>query len=119
MEYNVLNEPWMLVRYLDGTAKRIGIKQAFEDAKLIREVLPPVMYGNRQYFAAFTNIHLLAVITMAAHYKPHNRFAAKRMDVWESQLRDGLDIQVILDYLDTYEDRFDIFFRRHTHSCKI
>lgn len=113
MNYNVLNEPWMLVRYINGTVKYIGVRQAFIDASDIREVLPPVMYGNKQYFAAFANLHFLAVITMAAHYKPHNRFAAKRMDVWENQLRDGLDVQVILDYLDTYEDRFDIFSETH------
>lgn len=113
MTYNILYEPWMLVRYLDGTAKRIGVKQAFKDAKLIREVLPPVMYGNKQYFAAFTNIHLLAVIAMAANFKPANRFAAKSQDVWEDQLSDGMDLQTILDYLDTYAERFDIFSATH------
>lgn len=113
MTYNILYEPWMLVRYLDGTAKRIGVKQAFEDAKLIREVLPPVMYGNKQYFAAFTNLHLLAVIAMAANYKPSNRFAAKRQDIWDDQLQEGLDTATILDYLDTYQERFDIFSDTH------
>ena len=109
MHYNILHEPWLLVRYLDGTARRIGVRQAFVDAHKIREVLPPIMYSKKQFFAAFANIHLLAVITMAANYKPENRFAAKRYDIWEKQLAEGLDVKTILDYLDKYEDRFDIF----------
>lgn len=113
MNYNILYEPWLLVRYIDGTTKRIGVRQAFVDAKNIREVLPPVMYGNKQFFVAFTNLHLLAVIAMAANYKPGNKFAAKRQDVWDDQLHDGMDIQTILDYLDTYEDRFNIFSETH------
>ncbi len=113
MTYNVIDKDWILVRYLDGTSKYIGIRQAFCDAKIIKEIMPPVICGQRQYTVEFAQLVLLSTIVMAAYYKPHNRFAAKKDNYREVQLASGLNLQVIMDYLDEWYDRFDLFDEKH------
>lgn len=38
MNFNIITEPWIPVRYLDGSFKELGVKEVFEQAHLIEKI---------------------------------------------------------------------------------
>ena len=111
--YNILNEPWIRVKYIDGTIDEIGVRKAFKDAKQIEKILPPVFRRNEIDYFCYTITKLLSTIVMSAYYKKETNFASKNRLYLEDLYKNGIYSDVLRDYLDKYEDRFDILSETH------
>lgn len=95
--FSLLTAPWIPVRWQDGRAGEVAIREAFDRSDEIRELdgeLPTQVF-------AVTRL-LLAILS---------RVGADDLDpdAWVRWWRDGLPLDDIRDYLDEFADRFDLF----------
>ncbi|WP_036666540.1 type I-E CRISPR-associated protein Cse1/CasA [Paludibacterium yongneupense] len=98
--YNLLDEPWLPVRYADGQVKDIGLLQLFADAKQISalaETAPPSLIALYR---------LLLVITHRAFTHKFGTWSARDMARY---YREGLPVDAIHDYLERWRERFYVF----------
>lgn len=113
MEYNLLTQSWIRVRYLDGTVSKIGIRQALKDASLISGILSPVFRHEAISIYEVPVYKLLSTIVMSAYYKPETKFASKNLRYLETLKTEGLYSKVVEKYLDSFGSRFDIYSEQH------
>lgn len=106
---NVINDNWLFVRYLDDEVKQISVRQAFIDADKIQNIETPVFHNTKVYIYDVPVIQLLATIVLAVYFKPENNFVAHDKGFCKKLMKNGWDLQVILDYLDHWQDRFNLF----------
>ena len=107
---NVINDNWLFVRYLDDTVRQISIRQAFIDAEQIKNIETPVFHGTPVKLYEVSVMQFLAVIVLAAYFKPENGFRAKAKFF---NLSSEWDTDLILKYLDQWETRFELFDEKY------
>jgi CRISPR system Cascade subunit CasA len=98
--YNLLDEPWLPVRYADGQVKEVGLLQLFADANRISalaETAPPSLIALYR---------LLLAITHRAFTHRFGRWAARDM---ARCYREGLPVDAIHKYLEHWRERFYVF----------
>lgn len=110
--YNLVSEPWIPVKMLSGESRKIGLKELVQNASSIAKLEPPVFRGEFCWIYEFCLIQFLAVIVMAAHFKPKNHFAARSYEVFDDLIETGGPDETVVLYLEEYFDRFDIFSER-------
>ena len=97
--FDLLVEPWIPVRYLDGTTADVSLRAIFADAERIREL------GGELPTQTFALLRLLlAVLYRASYDEEHNLWH----DDWATWWTEGLPLDDINDYLDEFADRFDL-----------
>ena len=106
---NILNDNWLFVRYLNGKVKQISVRQAFQDAEKIKNIETPTFHGTTISLYDVPVIQLLSIILLAAYFKPKNKFKAADTYFNKNLTEKGWDIKVINDYLDKWQDRFNLF----------
>lgn len=99
--FNLIDEPWILVRHNDGGARELSLKETFLNWTEIRELvgeLPTVSFAIQRL--------LMAILYRAAATQ---RDAVTDADVWMDlwQDPDGYS-ENVLSYLEEYRDRFDL-----------
>ncbi len=98
--FNLLDEPWIPVRYEDGRVADVGLLQIFADAGQIRDLAetdPPGL------------VALYRVLLVIVH-----RAFALRFGQWNDRdrarcYREGLPVDVIHAYLEHWRERFYVF----------
>lgn len=94
--YNLLDEPWIPVRLLDGTVTDIGIREVFAQASQIDDLtcdLPTVGFAIKRL--------LLAIC--------YRTLDVPDTEAWEDLWHSGIPEQPIKEYLDHWEGRFFLF----------
>lgn len=113
MSYNLLNEPWIIAKYIDGHTEKTGIIRVLEDSLKIREIQSPVFHGQRFFMYDFLVNQLLSVIVMCAYT---HEGQTDRITYARKLLRDGdtaLYTDTVKNYLVRFGDRFDICSPTH------
>lgn len=110
---NIINDNWLKVKYLNGDIVTISLKQAFIDAKNIEDIITIKSHGYNIYIYDFSVIQLFVSILLAAYFKPENNFRAGDPYFNNKLVQDGWDLSLILDYLDRWQDRFNLFDDKH------
>lgn len=98
--YNLLDEPWLPVRYTDGQVREIGLLQLFADAGRIAalaETAPPNLIALYR---------LLLAITHRALTLQSGSWTAKEVVRY---FREGLPVEAIHAYLEHWRERFYVF----------
>lgn len=98
--FDLLSEPWISVRYLDGRIGDVSIREAFHDARAIRDITGEL---PTQTFAI---LRLLLAILYRASYDSEK--PGWHVEDWATWWRDGLPLADLDDYLDEFSDRFDL-----------
>lgn len=107
MTYNLIDEPWIKVKYLDGTITEVGIRKCFEDAQIIDDILAPSFRRDTTHIYYISTLRLLTTIVMAAYFKPDQDFASRNFK-YLRKFENGIYTGVIKEYLDKFHDRFDV-----------
>ena len=107
MTYNLIDEPWIKVKYLDGTVTEVGIRKCFEDAEIIDDILAPSFRRDTMHIYYIPTLRLLTTIVMAAYFKPEQDFASRNFK-YLRKFENGIYTDVIKEYLDKFHDRFDV-----------
>lgn len=105
---NIINDPWLYVKYLDGLITQVSVRQAFIDAEKIQNIETPTFHNTKVYIYDVPIIQLLATIVLAAYFKPEINFQAHNKGFCKKLMKNGWDLQVILNYLDQWQDRFNL-----------
>lgn len=98
--YNLLDEPWLPVRYADGQVKEVGLLQLFADADQISalaETAPPSLIALYR---------LLLAIVHRAFTRKFGTWTARDMARCYGE---GLPVDVIHEYLERWRERFYVF----------
>ncbi|MGB4780266.1 type I-E CRISPR-associated protein Cse1/CasA [Microbacterium sp.] len=100
--FNLVDDPWIAARFIDGGYREVSIREAFHDAASIRDLAGEL---PTQTFA-ITRL-LLAILYRAA---PWNDAGDAWPDgTWANWWRSGLPLADVDEYLDAFRDRFDLF----------
>lgn len=105
---NVINDNWLFVRYLDNEVKQISIKQAFQDAEKILDIETPIFHDYKCQIYDVCTLELLTTILKATYYKPKYKFIAGK-DNFQDYLFDNWNIDEIVEYLNEWQHRFNLF----------
>lgn len=98
--FNLLDEPWLPVRFTDGRVRDVGLLEAFERAgeiAALAETAPPSLIA--QY-------RLLLAIAHRALTWAHGSWKDKDRARW---YREGLPLDALHDYLEHWRERFWLF----------
>jgi len=98
--FDLLNEPWLVVRLLDGSTTEVSLLEAFRRADSIRELAGEL---STQDFAVLRL--MLAILYRAVQW---SRITGANWQRWWEQ---GLPVDEIEQYLSAYRDRFDLLHR--------
>lgn len=99
--FDLVSEPWIMVRFVDGSVADVSLHDVFARAHEIRDVVGEV---PTQTFA-ITRL-LLAVLTRAIQFADaENQLTGAD---WQRLWEDGLPLGDIADYLDEFRNRFDL-----------
>lgn len=104
-EFNLLDEPWLPVRYIDGKVDHLGLLEAFRRSlqiKAIAETAPTSLVAEYRLLLAI----LHRALTRALPEGWKNRDRARWYDK-------GLPVEAVIDYLEHWRDRFWLFHPRH------
>lgn len=112
MTYNLIDENWIKVRYLDGTVTEVGIRKCFEDAQIIDDILAPSFRRDTMHIYYIPTLRLLTTIVMAAYFKPEQDFASRNFK-YLRKFENGIYTDAIKEYLDRFHDRFDVLSADH------
>lgn len=108
--FNVINDDWLYVRYKTGEVKQVSIRQAFIDADIIECLETPVYHGTPLYLYNIPVIQLFTTILLATYYKPEHDFISSEKSFIYGELKNnGWNISNIIDYLDKYQNKFNVF----------
>ena len=102
--FNLLDSPWLPVRYLDGRNAELGLLALFEQAAQIEglaETSPPNLVALYRLLLAITH---RALTRHLGHWTDRDRAR------WYQQ---GLPAGAVLDYLTHWRDRFWLFHAEH------
>ncbi|GGH51502.1 type I-E CRISPR-associated protein Cse1/CasA [Microbacterium album] len=102
LRFNLIDNPWIVVRRLDGAVAELSLRQAFREADSIREV------GGELPTQSFAITRLLLAILYRATSDDRSATGWETAD-WAEWWRDGLPLDLIEEYLDFFADRFDLF----------
>lgn len=105
---NVINDPWLFVRYLNNEVKQISVRQAFIDAEKIKGVETPIFHEYKCQIYNVCTLELLATILKSIYYKPQYKFISGK-DIFQDYLFNNWNINDILKYLNKWENRFNLF----------
>lgn len=98
--FNLLDEPWLPVRFADGRVRDVGLLELFERAgeiSALAETAPPSLVAEYR---------LLLAITHRALTWAHGPWKDKDRARW---YREGLPQDALRDYLQHWRDRFWLF----------
>lgn len=98
MAFNILEKPVMYALYETGETHEISLIQAFEDSKIIKQV-------SGDY--ALQEI-LLVRLMIAILYRAYGDNIDTE-EQWEDLWEEGIDVDLVKDYLKEHEHRFDLF----------
>ncbi len=111
--YNVLDEPWIPVKYLNGKKSILSLIDVLEQADKIEDILPPVFRNDTVYIYYVGMIRLLTTIIEAAYYKKETKYASKNLKYLDVLNEQGLNSEAVKNYLEKYHDRFDVLSETH------
>ena len=109
---NVINDPWLYVKYLDGSSRKISVRQAFIDAEKIKDLDVPIFNKTKAYIYNVPVIQFLTTLIGATYFKPEYNFKSGKPN-FNRWLMDNWDISVFLNYFDQWIDRFELFDDNH------
>lgn len=104
MAFNLLDEPWVPVRFLDGQVREVGLLELFEQAQhigAVAETSPPNLVAIYRVLLAITHRALTSV---------HGPWKDADRARWYQQ---GLPADVLKTYLAQWRDRFWAFHPTH------
>lgn len=107
--YNLIDEKWIKVRYLDGRIKRVNLHTLYRDAPLIAEIESEQFKDGFFEKYRFCVYRLLTVIIMDAYSLSEEFDEIKKEELLEAKEFDN----VIFQYLEKYHDRFDLLDEKH------
>jgi len=102
--YSLLTEPWLPVRLADGRVVSLGLVEVFErsaEIVALAETSPPSLVA--QY-------RLLLAILHRAVTKKFERWQVADRVRW---YREGLPVDAVIEYLESWRDRFWLFHPEH------
>ena len=111
--YNVLDEPWIPVKYLNGKKTKLGIIGVLREAEDIEDIISPTFRNDTVHIYYMGMIRLLTAVIEAAYYKEDTHYASKNLKYLDPLKEQGLYSDVIRNYLEKYHDRFDILSETH------
>ena len=98
--FNLLDEPWLPVRYADGRIAEVGLLQLFADAGQIvalAETSPPGLIALYR---------VLLAITHRALAREHDQWGKSDLARWHAK---GLPVEALHAYLEHWRERFYLF----------
>lgn len=103
-QYNLLDEPWLPVRFADGSVASVGLLEAFErsgDITALAETSPPGLLAEYRL--------LLAIL---------HRALTDALGTWRTKDRatwyeEGLPVQHVRIYLEKWREKFWLFHPEH------
>lgn len=104
MAFNLLDEPWVPVRFLDGQVRDVGLFELFEQAQhisAVAETSPPNLVAIYRVLLAITH---RALTTGHGPWKDADRAR------W---YQEGLPVDALKTYLTQWRDRFWVFHPTH------
>lgn len=101
MTFNLIDEPWIVVRRIEGEADTVSLRTLFAEAPRIRRLAGEL---PTQDFAVLRIA--LAVLYRAVAYEIDAAPMIASEELWEAP---ELPLDRIDDYLDQWHDRFDLF----------
>jgi CRISPR system Cascade subunit CasA len=105
-EFNLLDEKWIKVQS-DNGSQEVGLLEFFENAHIYKSLDGELPTQN------FAVLRFLLAIMYAAFYKNIESFD-NAVDLWvEIYNRGQFDFPVILDYLESYRNRFYLFDEKY------
>lgn len=97
LAFNLTHQPWIRVRFVDGSAEEVSIHQAFRRAGEIREISGEI---------ATQDFGILRLLLAILYRSVGGSFSQRQWGQWH----DGdLPLGEIDAYLDRFEGRFDLF----------
>lgn len=99
-EYNLLDEPWIPVRLIDGTVTDVGLLELLRRTTDIVDVVCELQTQN----IAIQRLVLAAAYRVAV---PADE------DEWIDLFNEGLPVDMVIDYLERWRDRFYLFGGRY------
>lgn len=99
-QYNLLDEPWLPVRFSDGSVRALGLLEVFRrsaDITALAETSPPSLIAEYR---------LLLAIVHRALVRAHSNWRDADRVAW---FRDGLPVGELCDYLEAWRERFWVF----------
>lgn len=102
--YNLLDEPWLPVRMIDGRVESMGLLQLFRccsEVRALAETAPPSLIAEYRL--------LLAILHRALVRAFGSWTDAQRADWY----RQGLPVEAVCAYLETWRHRFWLFDDEH------
>ena len=99
-EYNLLDEPWIPVRLIDGTITDVGLLELLRRTTDIADLACELRTQN----IAIQRLVLAAAYRVAA---PADE------DEWIDLFNEGLPVDMVIDYLERWRDRFYLFGGRY------
>ncbi|WP_127956851.1 type I-E CRISPR-associated protein Cse1/CasA [Serratia microhaemolytica] len=101
--FNLLDEPWLSVKMLNGAHKELGLLALFQQADKIAfltETAPPALIAQYRLLLAITH---RALCTALPDWQPNR-------SLWFKQ---GLPSSLIIQYLEQWRERFWLFHPEH------
>lgn len=95
--FNLIDQPWIPVIRQDGSASELGLRDLLLEARAIREI------GGESPLVIASIYRLL----LALLHRIHNGPADSR--AWHRLWQEGWDAAAIVDYLERWHERFDLF----------
>lgn len=106
LHFNLVDEPWLPVKYRDGTAGELSLREVFHRAPSIRCLVGDIPQQEvpmlRLCEAVVYRLYTCACLADLTH--------EEMLDEWEEHWKRGsFDSRVIDSYLDKFYGRFDLF----------
>ncbi len=102
--YNLIDESWIPVRFLDGRSERVGLAALFRQAHAIRDLDEPSP-ANR--------VALYRLLLAILHRASSARFGSWARQERRRWRREGLPTDAVLDYLEHWRERFWLVHPEH------
>jgi CRISPR system Cascade subunit CasA len=102
--FNLLDEPWLPVRFLSGEVRELGLIEVFKQANVIAaiaETAPPSLVAEYRLLLAIT--HRALTLSLGS-WRDSDRVR------W---YQDGLPVDALLTYLEKWRERFWLFHREY------
>ncbi|MDX1971078.1 MAG: type I-E CRISPR-associated protein Cse1/CasA, partial [Candidatus Sumerlaeia bacterium] len=106
LTYNLVTEPWIPITTNDGHSHSVSLRQVFEQAQEIRDISDPSPLSQVGLYRL-----LLAIL-----YRTHKITTS---DSWKTLWSKGWNFEAISDYLERWENRFDLFSETHPFYQRI
>ena len=111
--FNLLEEPWIRVPYLEGRVGLVSLRDLLVEAHRIREISSDM---PQQTLPLLRTVEAVLYLAYAQRYQPliGDDNPTALLQLWWTLWQTGqFDSQVIDDYFERYHDRFDLFDSEH------